>query len=97
MTYKDALQWMIDYSINGEFINIIDIRDVEDQSEWWKDMFGGCPSVPVQEGKYMYFYSNQVYDDVEDENGKVIEPDAQIELEYPNNTTEFIKLYRLDD
>ena len=33
MTYKDALQWMIDYSINGEFIDIIDIRDVEDQSE----------------------------------------------------------------
>jgi hypothetical protein len=48
MTYKDALLWMIDYSINGEFIDIIDIRDVEDQSEWWKDMFGGCPSVHVQ-------------------------------------------------
>jgi hypothetical protein len=45
----------------------------------------------------MYFYSNQVYDDVVDVNDKVIEPDAQIELEYPNSTTEFIKLYRLDD
>lgn len=93
MLAKDVLEWICKSSINGEFLNLIDIPEKEEQTEeWWIDTFGGLPAHVIPEGKYLYFYTSQIdYFD--------FEPDAEIEL--CNTGTmhdyDYINLIKIDD
>lgn len=93
----EILEWICNESVNGEYLNIVDIpkegdEEWEQNEEWWDGTFGACPPHSIPAGRYLYFYSSQVdafFDD----------PDAQIEI--PNTGTmfdyDYINLYKLED
>lgn len=85
MKANDILAWICKESINGEFLNFVEVPDEYDDynpqtEEWWINEFGACPPCAIAKGKYMYFYASQVGEDIIDEHGNYIEPDAQIEI-----------------
>lgn len=98
MKAKDLLKWIIDKSINGEFLNIIDVpeegeNEWQQNEEWWINQVGMYPPYPIEVGKYMYFYASQVLGvELED-------PDAEIEICNADNMYDYdyIYLYKLED
>lgn len=79
MKAKDVLDWIVVNSINGEFLSMIEVPKEQD-NEWWVHYFGFLPTHHVEEGEYLYYYASQICDDIKDEFGNVIEPDAKIEI-----------------
>ena len=90
MKATEILEWIIRESIEGEFLNSIEVPDEYDEitpqtEEWWLDMFGGCPPHPIASGKYLYYYASSVSD-------MLAAPDAEIEL-----NDDYIYLYFIED
>lgn len=75
----DIFNWFVVNSINGEFLSIIDVPE-EASDEWWEFRFVSHPKQKVVKGTYLYYYASQICDDIKDEFGNVIEPDAKIEI-----------------
>lgn len=99
MKTKDILEWICRESVNGENLNCVDIPEEEWQTEeWWINMFGNCPPAPIAEGRYLYYYLVSVGDSIEVD-GRLIEPDAEIELSDPDSMfgVDYVYLYKLDD
>lgn len=100
MTYREVLDWVIRHSINGEFLNIIEVpqkgNECGDQNDgWWMRMFGALVGEPLAEGKYLYFYTSQIPDNVDDNLGHVIKPDKSLRLF--GNGYDWINFYRLEE
>ena len=98
MKTKDILEWVCKESINGEFLDTIEVPDEgvepwEQNEEWWLGHFGMCPPFPIPRGKYLYFYTSQVFQNVCDSSGCECDADAQIELW----GDDYINLYKLED
>ena len=77
------LDWIVRESIQGEFLGVIDVPDEGDvvcpqNEEWWWDSFGALPPAPIPAGKYLYYYTSQINDEINDDNG-YHSPDAEIE------------------
>ncbi len=67
MDIKKILSWIVEDSINGEFLSIIDVPEEGDESYeqnegWWISMLGACPPYPVKPGKYLYFCTDSISD-----------------------------------
>lgn len=104
MKAKDILEWICRESINGDYLNVVDVpeegeNEWEQNEEWWYNHFGMCPPFPVVSGKYLYFYASQVFPNVYDSNGCECDADAQIELPNEDNMWgyDYINLYKLED
>lgn len=98
MEAKDLLKWIIAKSINGEFLNIIDVpeegeNEWQQNEEWWINQLGMYPPYPIEAGKYMYFYASQVL------GAELEDPDAEIEICNADNMYgyDYIYLYKLED
>ena len=100
MTYREVLDWVIRHSINGEFLNIIEVPKEGNECggqnyEWWMQMFGALPDEPLAEGIYLYFYTSQINDNIDDNFGHVVEPDKSLRLFV--NGYDWINFYKLED
>lgn len=100
MTYKQALDWVVGHSINGEFLNIIVVPEKgnewgEQNDGWWMQMFGALPNETLAEGTYLYFYTSQIPDDVDNNFGRIFDPDMSLKLF--NNGYDWINFYKLED
>ena len=98
MKAKDVLDWIVVYSINGEFLSMVEVPK-EQNDEWWIQHFGFLPTHHVEEGEYLYYYASQIYDDIKDEFGNVIEPDAKIEICNTGGIYDYdyVLLYKMED
>ena len=103
MKTKDILEWICRYSINGEFLNIIEVpeegeNEWEQNEQWWINMFGFPPPCPVAAGRYLYFYATEVNEDMKDIHGNIIEPDAKIEILNTGDMfdCDYVLLYKLE-
>ena len=90
MDIGNILAWIIEKSIDGEYLNIIDVPEEgkeswEQNEKWWRTMLGACPPKPIPEGRYLYFYDSNV----DDYPGPY--PDAEIE-----DGEDTISLYKID-
>lgn len=92
----EILDWICNESIEGEFLGIVNVPVWWEQSEeWWLQEFGGVPPYAIGEGKYLYYYTSQIPDEV-CYAGCYIEPDAEIELSTEDGF-DFINLYKVED
>lgn len=80
MDIGNILSWIVDESIDGEYLGIIDVpeegdEDYEQNKDWWMQTIGACPPRSIPSGKYLYFYTDCI--------GEYLwpkeEPDAEIE------------------
>lgn len=101
MKAKEILKWICKESIEGEYLNIIDIPDENDEwnpqtEEWWTNQFGALPPAPVPAGEYLYYYrcDGGACDWITDEHGNNCQPDVEVEVV---ETGDSIYLYRLED
>lgn len=90
------LDWIIRESIQGEFLGVIDVPDEGDEfcpqdEEWWWDSFGALPPAPIPAGKYLYYHTSQISDEINNDNG-YHSPDAEIE-----DGDGSYYLYKIDD
>ena len=97
MKAKEILKWMLRESVECELVNILDVPAEDDEfspqdEEWWQNMLGAIPPAPLPSGEYVYYWRNS-YDEIKDEHGNIVEPDATIE-DYDHDD---IFLYRLED
>lgn len=97
----EILEWIIKESINGEFLNIIDVPEegeetFEQNEEWWLNTFGGVPPHPVKPGQYLYFYISSFRSGFGED---YMYPDFSIELPDASMTfgTDYINFYRIED
>ena len=79
------LNWICRESINGEFLNMIDVPkegeyEWEQNEAWWLNNFGTLPPEAIPEGRYIYYYTSQIPDEVEDIFGMTFYPDCVMEL-----------------
>lgn len=93
MDIGNILSWIVDQSIDGEYLDIIDVPEEGDESyeqneKWWIQMFGVCPPRSIPSGKYLYFYTDSISDYLWPKE----QPDAEIEIE--NDV--YIYLYKID-
>ena len=95
----EILKWICEDSINGEFLNTIEVPEAgveEDKQnrQWWITQFGFAPYQILEPGTYLYFYASQI--DVTDH---YIEPDAHIVIENEDNMWgyDYVNLYRIGD
>ena len=98
MKALDILEWICKESINGEFLDLIEVPNEEQQTEeWWYDTFGACPPAPIEAGTYLFYYNSQIGDGVITNEG-CFSPDAEIEL--CNTGTmydyDYISLYKIE-
>lgn len=96
----EVLSWIVNESIEGEFLNIVDVPEEGDNEwnqneEWWVNQFGMYPPCPIEDGRYLYYYQSTVCDTIYF-NGQYHVPDAQIELPTEDGF-DYIYLYRLED
>ena len=99
MRAKDILRWIINESIEGEYLSTIDVPNEGDESweqneTWWLEAFDGVPPMPIA-GKYLYYYDSAISEAIHIM-GKTFKPDAQIELSFDNGL-DYIYLYKLED
>ena len=96
MKSKDILTWVIKESIEGEFLNFVDVPE-EGENEWqqnegwWNAWCGGYPPRPIPSGHYLYYYQSAICDKIYF-NGQYHEPDAQIEI-----SSDYIYLYKIEE
>lgn len=100
MKATEILEWIVKESINGEFLNFVDVpeegnEEWEQNEEWWNTWCGSCPQRPIQNGRYLYYYQSAICDTIYS-NGKFNEPDAQIELPCEDGY-DYIYLYKVED
>lgn len=91
MKATEILEWIVKESINGEFLNLVDIpeeggKEWQQNEEWWYDWCGSCPPHSIPSGKYLYYYTSAISEICN------VQPDATIE--FPN---EDIYLYKVED
>ena len=90
------LEWIIEESICGEQIGIVDVPEEGDNEwqqneEWWCTMFGNCPPSPMPSGKYLYYYESQIDYTIDHK-----QPDAQIEIPTASGF-DYINLYKIEE
>ena len=90
----EILQWIFKESVNGEFLNIIEVPEEGDEpweqnEQWWTEAMGNCPPRPIEEGKYLYFYESQV-------DNNLGTADAQIEIPEEHGF-DYINLFKIED
>ena len=90
------LDWVIEESICGEQIGIVDVPEEGDNEwqqneEWWRTMFGNCPPSPMPSGKYLYYYESQISNIINYE-----QQDAQIEIPTVSGF-DYINLYKIEE
>lgn len=95
----DILEWIVKESINGEFLNLVDVpeegnEEWEQNEGWWLNQFGMYPPCPIEKGKYLYYYTSAI--DEEIDNGCYVQPDATIELS-DEHGFDYIYLYKVED
>lgn len=100
MKAVDVLSWICRKAISGATLGIVDVPEEGDgwgaqNEEWWYAMFGNYPPSPIEAGNYLYYY-NSDHDEINDRNGNVMSPDAEIELPLENGF-DTIYLYKLED
>lgn len=93
----DILFWVIRESVDGENLNFTFVPEIgsevyDQNDEWWKRIFGGCPSHPIPSGEYIFFYGSKEDADITDGNGAYHSPDAIIETD-----EDTIYFYKIDD
>lgn len=92
MDIGNILAWIVNKSISGAYLNIIDVpeegdEDYEQNEEWWMQTLGACPPRSIPSGKYLCFYADCYYDfDYPEE-----QPDSEIE-----NGDDKIYLYKIE-
>lgn len=91
----DILEWIVKESINGEFINLVNVPEEGDNEwqqneEWWIYQFGMYPPYPIPSGRYMYYHTSQI------PYGQLEEPDATIELPTERGW-DYIHLYKVEE
>lgn len=96
----EILEWIVKDSINGEFLNLVDVpeegnEEWEQNEEWWNNWCGSCPPSPIPSGRYLYYYQSAICDTIYF-NGQFHEPDAQIELPCEDGY-DYIYLYKVED
>lgn len=101
----NVLEWIVNQSINGEYLNFVDIPQEgvhvgEQNNDWWMNMFGGIPNTRVEAGRYLYLFVTDMcsYDDACGFNP--FDPDFYIELSGDENSmfdTEFINFFKMED
>ena len=104
MKTKDILEWVVGESINGEFLNFVNVPEEgesegEQNEEWWITWCGGCPPFVVPSGKYLYFYeSNLGVDAIVTRFGTYV-PDVTIEVGYNEHEQawEYMYLYKVEE
>lgn len=94
----EILEWIVNESINGEFLNFVNVPEEgnenwEQNEEWWNTWCGSCPPKPIPSGRYLYYYSGS-HDEIRDKNNYVRTPDVVVHLE---DDEELIYLYKLED
>jgi len=94
------LEWIIKESIEGEFLNFVDVpeegeNEWQQNEEWWNAWCGSCPPRPIQSGRYLYYYQSAICDTIYF-NGQYHEPDAQIEIP-DENGFDYIYLYKIEE
>lgn len=88
----DILDWICRESIDGEFLNMVEVpeegeHEWEQNEDWWINQFGNYPPYPIAAGKYLYRYGDTICHQA---------PDAEIELATMDGF-EYIYLYQLED
>lgn len=99
MKATEILEWIVKESINGEFLNFVDVpeegnEEWEQNEGWWLNQFGMYPPCPIEKGKYLYYYTSAI--DEEIDNGCYVQPDATIELS-DEHGFDYIYLYKVED
>lgn len=94
------LEWIIKESIEGEFLNFVDVpeegeNEWQQNEEWWNAWCGGCPPYPIPSGRYLYYYQSAICDTIYF-NGQYHKPDAQIEIP-TDNGFDYIYLYKVEE
>ena len=94
------LEWIVKESIEGGFLNFVDVpeegeNEWQQNEDWWKVFCGSCPPHPIQSGRYLYYYQSAICDDMYI-GGRYYEPDSQIEIpdEYG---FDYIYLYKIEE
>jgi hypothetical protein len=100
MKATEILEWIVKESINGEFLNLVDVpeegnEEWEQNEEWWYDWCGSCPPHSIPSGQYLYYYHSVICDTIYS-NGKYNGPDAKIELPCEDGL-DYIYLYKVED
>lgn len=98
MKATEILEWIIRESIEGEFLNYVDVPEEGDgeyqqNEEWWTMWCGNYPPHPIQSGRYLYYYQSAICDTIYF-NGQYHQPDTQIEIE---NGFDYIYLYKIEE
>ncbi len=100
MKAKQILEWIVKESVNGEFLNFLEVPDEgteewEQNEEWWISQLGATPPAAIQAGRYLYYYSDQLeMIDYDGQMQKCFTPDVIIESVSDNC---YIFLYRMED
>lgn len=90
------LEWITKYSVCGEDLFIVDIPandEYENQEEFMQKYFGNSTPSEIPAGKYLYYWQSAC-DRICGEHGKVLEPDAEIEVT-DSRQFDSIYLYRI--
>ena len=90
------LECMIYLGLSGENISIIEVSDTDDEytpqdEEWWYNEIGGCPSAPIESGKYLVLWPNDARDWLSTANENFL-PDEVVET---GDNIDY--LYKLED
>lgn len=93
------LEWICNESIEGEHLNIVEVPEEGKESwqqneDWWIAMFGMYPPSPVAPGRYLYYYTSAICDEID--TGSYVPADASIELPTENGF-DYIYLYLLEE
>jgi hypothetical protein len=61
MKARKILDWMLDYNLNGEDLNKVEISKSDDflsQSDFIERCFGCVPDKEIPDGEYLYVYED---------------------------------------
>lgn len=99
MKANDILSWIIRESIDGENLFMLEVPEEgdaewEQNEEWWVSTIGSAPPAPLAAGRYLFYYSSQICNDVGIESYANVSPDAEIEAE---PYTDSIYFYLIED
>jgi len=100
MKATEILEWIIRESIEGDFLNYVDVpeegeNELQQNEEWWTMWCGNYPPHPIPSGRYLYYYQSAVCDTIYF-NGQHHAPDAQIEIP-DENGFDYIYLYKIEE
>lgn len=101
MKTKDILEWVVGESINGEFLNFVNVpeegeNEWEQNEEWWNNMFGACPPHSIPAGRYLYYYDSSYPYAIHYEGKSCFNPDVQIEIPVDDGF-DYIYLYKVEE